>query len=98
MLVEEIGDAASEGDAAGDEIAGSDIEARVAGIVSQVEAKKIAVGADAGEVTGEIQIPMAIGGVEDKAARVDGTAKKMIARHLHGIEGVGGFEDARIVV
>src|SRR5260370_3608587 len=98
LLVEEISDAASEGHAAGNEIAGGEIEPRVAGIVSQAEAQEIAVGADAGEVASEIQIPMAIGGVEDEAARVDGTAKKMVAGHLNGIEGVGGLRDARVAM
>src|SRR6266849_1225124 len=44
------------------------------------------------------EIPRAIGGVEDEAARVDGTAKKMIAGHLNRVESVGGFQDARVVM
>ncbi len=98
MLVEEIGNAAGEGNATTDEITGREIEARVTRIVSQAEAKKIAVSADAGEVPGEIQIPVAIGGVEDEAARVDGAAKKMIAGHLDEIESIGRFQDARVVM
>ena len=47
LLVEKVGDTASEGNATSDEIASGKIEARVAGIVSQTEAEKIAVGADA---------------------------------------------------
>ncbi len=98
MLVEKIGDAAGERNAASDEIAGSDIEARVARIMSQAEAEEIAIGANAAEIAGEIQVPLAIGSIEDEVSRVDGTAKKMIAGHLNGIEGVGGFQDARVVM
>src|SRR6266403_2167420 len=98
LLVEEVGHAAREGDAARDEVASCEIEARVAGIVRDAETEKIAVGADAGKVAGEIQIPAAIAGVDDEAARVDRAAKKMIAWKLDGIEGVRRFQDARIVM
>ena len=98
MLVKKIGDAAGEGNAASDEIRSGDVEARIARIVSQAEAEEIAIGANAGEIAGEIQVPLAIGSIEDEASRVDGTAKKMISGHLNGIEGVGGFQDARVVM
>src|SRR5882724_3539024 len=98
MLVEEIRHAAREGDAARDEVAGCEIEARVAGIVGDGQAEKITVGADAGKVGGEIQIPAAIARVDDEAAGVDRAAKKMIAGKLDGIEGVRRFQDARIVM
>src|SRR6266446_3445967 len=98
LLVEEVGHAASEGDAARDEVGGCEIEARVAGIVRDAETEKIAVGADAGKVAGEIQIPAAIAGVDDEASGVDRAAKEMIARKLDGIEGVRGFQDTRIVI
>src|SRR6266850_7728576 len=98
LLVEEVGHAAREGDAARDEVAGCKIEARIAEVVRDAETEKIAVGADAGKVAGEIQIPAAIAGVEDEAAGVNRTAKKMIARKLDEIEGVRRFQDARIVV
>src|SRR5207249_5854855 len=41
---------------------------------------------------------MTIESIEDEAAGVDRTTKKMIAWHLDGIEGVGRFQDARVVM
>src|SRR5207245_10045370 len=55
LLVEKVGDTASEGNVTSDEIASVKIEARVAGIVSETEAEKIAVRADAYEIAREIQ-------------------------------------------
>src|SRR5438093_1272459 len=41
---------------------------------------------------------MTIESIEDEAAGVDRTTKKVIAWHLDGIEGVGRFQDARVVM
>src|SRR6266436_265709 len=89
LFVEEVRHAASEGDIAPDEVAGCEIETRVAGIVRDAQTEKITVGADASEVPGEIQIPSAIGSVQDEASGIDRAAKKMISGKLDGIEGVG---------
>src|SRR6266436_5871219 len=79
----------AEAEIAAEEVAGCEIETRVAGIVRDAQTEKITVGADAREIPGEIQIPSAIGGVQDEAAGIDRTAKKMIAGKLDGIEEIG---------
>src|SRR3984893_1195653 len=107
LLVEEVGDTAVEGNAAAEVVAGGEIEAGVSRIagearagtdVPDVEAVKIAVGADAGEVAGEVEVEAANGGVEPEITGVHGAAKKMIAGLLEGKSGRDGFEDASVVV
>src|SRR4029077_3801999 len=77
-LVEEVGDASVERDAAAEVVTGGEIETGVAGIASEAEAVEVAVGADAGEVAGEIEIDTAKGGVQPEVAGVHGSTEKMI--------------------
>src|SRR5260370_27431821 len=56
LFVEKIGDASGEGNAAGDKIAGGDIESRVARVFKLGWIDEIAIGAASSEVAGEIPI------------------------------------------
>ncbi len=56
LLVEEVGDAASEGDASAEIVAGGEIEARVAGVFKLGRIDEIAVGTASSKVAGEIPI------------------------------------------
>src|SRR6266849_147566 len=97
LLVEEVGDAAVEGEAAGEVVAGREVEAGIAGIAGDAEPQEVAVGAPARKVASEIEIEAAIAGVEPEVAGVDRAAQEMIAGLLD-VRRVGdGFEHTRIV-
>src|SRR5467141_354646 len=107
LLVEEVGDAAVERDAAAEVVAGGEIEAGVSRIagearagtnVPDVEAVKIAVGAHAGEIAGKVEIDTAEGGVEPEVAGAHWAAKEMIARLLEGTGSSDCFQHAGVVV
>src|SRR6266849_2939204 len=97
FLVEEVGDAAVEGEAAGEGVAGREVEAGIAGIAGDAEPQEVAVGAPARKVASEIEIEAAIAGAEPEVAGVDRAAKEMIAGLLDGRSAEDRLEHARIV-
>src|SRR5258708_25478845 len=99
LFVEKIGDASGEGNAAGDKIAGGDIESRVARVFKLGWIDEIAVRAASRKVAGEIPVHAAPADVDVERSRVQRTAKERIA-WLQGRIGerIGGLEDARVVV
>lgn len=107
LFVEKVGYATVDRDATDEIVAGGEIETSVAGIASDaragtnvpsVDAVKIAVGANAGEVAGEVEVDAAKGAVEPKIAGVRWSPKEMIPRLLKGLSCADGFEDAGVVV
>ncbi len=98
LLVEKIGDAAVEREAARKIITGGEVEARVTRIAGDAEAKEIAVGATAAEVAGDIEIEAAIVGVEPDVAGIHRAAQEMVSRGFRSIKGIGRDKDAAVVV
>jgi hypothetical protein len=60
LLVEEVGDAPVERKASVEVVACGDVETGVAGIAGEAEAVEVAVGADSGEIAGEIEVEPAV--------------------------------------
>src|SRR5690242_5781855 len=98
LFVEKIGDAAVERKAAGEIVGGGEIETGIAGIASDAEAIEIAIGADTGEIAGQVEVEAMKAGVQPEISGVHGTAKEMIAGLLDGRSGGDGFEHASVVV
>src|SRR5258708_3453553 len=94
----EVCDAALEGKATAEVVAGGEIETGVAGIVSDAQAVEVTVGADAGEIACQIKVDTPKAGAEPEVAGVHGATKKMIAGLLDSRCCADGFEDASVIV
>ncbi len=98
MLVQEVGDAAVEGKATAEVVAGGEIEPGVTGIASDAKTIEVAVRADAREIGCQVEVEALKAGAQPEVAGVHGTAKKMIAGLLDGRGGDDGLEHAGVIV
>ena len=80
LLVEEIGGAREERQAAADGVAAGDVEAGVARVAGEAETEKIAVCARAAEVAREQEAEAVVGGAQRERAGLRRPAEKVVAR------------------